>query len=271
MNAFCPPPPSCNPLSGPQTVVQVFTASGTYTPSPGLVTAVVECIGGGGSGGSVGPPPQAGMALAGGGGGSGGYSRKTLPVALVLGGVVVTVGAGGTGAISGVDTPGQPTTFGALCVANGGGAGDNNNAGTPGTSGLPPGWGDGGKGAPVGIGDVTFPGACGFAGILEFNAGTSPQALPGGMGGQIRGGTQTQNISPGSAIANVPGLPNTGAGGMGSVQNDLATTTPVWSGSDGGSGLCIVTEYCWSTASGAPCPPGGARVSGWWNPGQECW
>ena len=33
--------------TGPK--VQVFTANGTYTPSAGLVAAIIECVGGGGA------------------------------------------------------------------------------------------------------------------------------------------------------------------------------------------------------------------------------
>jgi hypothetical protein len=37
--------------TGPK--VQVFTSSGTYTPSAGLVAAIIECVGGGGGSGGV--------------------------------------------------------------------------------------------------------------------------------------------------------------------------------------------------------------------------
>lgn len=104
-------------------VTQVFTASGVYTPSTGMTSALVECIGGGGGGGNVGNANPSWILTAG-GGGSGGYSKRTVSAALVRGGVVVTVGAGGAG-----NNPGQPTSFGALCVANGGGIGGANDAG----------------------------------------------------------------------------------------------------------------------------------------------
>ena len=33
--------------------IQVFTASGTYTPSASMTTCVIECVGGGGGGGGT--------------------------------------------------------------------------------------------------------------------------------------------------------------------------------------------------------------------------
>jgi hypothetical protein len=262
----------CTASSGVSIFTQVFKASAPYTPSPGLISCVVECIGGGGAGGSAGPPPQADMILCGGGGGSGGYSRITLAASLVLGGVNVVIGDGGQAPLSGVVTNGQPTSFGALCIANGGMAGSPNNAGVP-AAGDVAGWGDGGRGAAAGIGDIAFPGAAGGSGILEFSASSAAQAVPGGMGGQVFGGNQTQNVAPGVAFSGAAGLPNTGAGGMGTVQNQLATTTPVWSGSNGGSGICIVTEYCWADAgdTGCECEPasGMARVA--WPAGHGGW
>src|SRR5580704_13026830 len=114
----------CTSGSGMRVVTQVFHASAPYSPSPGLVTAVVECVGGGGGGG---PCAESTVTIGGGGGaGSGGYSRVTLAAALVLGGVNVTIGAGGFGGNplpDGIANAGQPTTFGAMCVANGGGGG----------------------------------------------------------------------------------------------------------------------------------------------------
>ena len=51
--------------------VRVFTASGTYTPTAGTKSVIVEAQGGGGGGGGIGS--AAGGATAGNGGGGGGY------------------------------------------------------------------------------------------------------------------------------------------------------------------------------------------------------
>ena len=39
------------PNQGGVIAIKVFTASGTYTPSPNMTTCVIECQGGGGGGG----------------------------------------------------------------------------------------------------------------------------------------------------------------------------------------------------------------------------
>ena len=102
--------------------VQVFTASGTYTPSANLVGAIVECVGGGGGGG--GSPGAARQWHTAGGGGSGGYSRKYLTSTQIGASQTVTIGtAGGGGAGAANGSAGNATSFGALCIANGGAGG----------------------------------------------------------------------------------------------------------------------------------------------------
>lgn len=232
--------------------IQVFTTAGstlTYIPSPGLITAVVECIGGGGGGGSAGPTGTATEVFAGGGGGSGGYSRKVLNAALVLGGVNVTVGAGGASMAAG-----GATSFGALCVANGGGPGGSNNTGS-GQLGSP------GAGASAGVGDVVFVGSFGTMGMTQVNVPAGMwEAAPGGRGGEILGGATSFPVAPG-AIGGSAGVNPSGAGGSGAVVNQNMTSN-TYPGGSGASGICIVTEYC---SGDAGCPPGCAPVPsvGW--------
>src|SRR5580692_4703846 len=245
--------------SGIRVVTQTFLASAPYTPSPGLVSAVVECYGGGGGGGWAGPTPSAAWAIAGGGGGSGGYSRVTLAAALVRGGVNVTV----AGAVAG-SAAGQATSFGAMCVANGGLEGANNDFATGG--------GAGGAGAAVGVGDVVYPGMTGSNGSFEETPSTSTWfAIAGGIGGSIFGGATTVNVGPGIVTGSQNAIGNTGAGGGGGAVNQI-----VWasvppgdlvnghiSGGQGAAGMCVVTEYCWADAMDDGCgcgPSGGARV-----------
>lgn len=251
MNAPCPPNPACV-APGMSVVVKTFTVSGTYLPSPGLVTAVVECIGGGGGGGLA-LNYQPTNCIAGGGGGSGGYSRKTLAAPLVAGGVVVTVGAGGNGDFS-LGGNGGVTSFGALCVANGGyeGAPDNDvNV-----------FGNGGNGAQPGVGDVAMPGTSGDAGSLS---GPSTDAQQGGQGGAMWGGNNVANhTSVGQYLGGLDAWGGTGAGGNGAIINVVPAATITQAlGGYGGSGICIVTEYCWAGSEG-----GGARVGWGWS--DEC-
>jgi hypothetical protein len=244
----------CTSTGGMRLITQVFTANGTYIPSPGLVTAHVECFGGGGPGGQF--TGNATSARSGAAGGSGAYARKTLDASLVAGGVVVTIGAGGT--IAG-GTNGGSTSFGALCIATGGLPGNAYSYG-----------GQGGLLAGM-VGDVTFAGAAGGNGSSQVVT-TSQDFLSGAHGGVMWGGNYNgYNADVGQTTVGMPGDPNSGAGGGGGASNQA---TAACLGGDGGSGICIVTEYCWAdVVSGCqPCPPpscGGARIAIGWTPHGE--
>lgn len=248
----------CAPTTGIQVLAQVFTASGPYMPSPGLVSAVVECIGPGGGGGGV--TLASGYVYGGGGGGgSGGYSRKVLPATLVMGGVAVTIPPGGPPSVGiGNGTFAGQTTFGALCIAYGG---ENANAFAPGTAGSLGEFGRGAVGGPTNggpaVGDLALAGASGIYWATlhpQSSVPTTVWAQPG-LGGTIFGGNNVaepyglNGSGPGQA-----GEPNSGSGGMGAVSNNGNN----YPGGSGGSGVCIVTEYCWASASdGEDCmnPP----------------
>ena len=105
--------------TGPK--VRVFTASGTYTPSAGLVAAIIECIGGGGAGGGC-AATSAGQCAAAGGGGGGDYARAYVTAAQVGASQSVTVDAGGSAPTSGNNAGGNGGTssVGSLCSAGGG-------------------------------------------------------------------------------------------------------------------------------------------------------
>lgn len=111
--------------------VKVFTASGTYTPTEGTTSVIVEAQGGGGAGG--GTPVTAGgqtAISASGGSGSYGIGRYTTGFAS---GVPVTVGVGGTSTVAGAGGNGGTSSFGALLSAYGG-----NGAASGGVVGPPP-------------------------------------------------------------------------------------------------------------------------------------
>src|SRR5579859_3128384 len=75
--------------------VQVFTSTGTYTPTTGMKYCTIECLGGGGGGGGT-AASGATVNTGGGGGGAGSYSRKTVTAATVGGSQAVTIGAAGS-------------------------------------------------------------------------------------------------------------------------------------------------------------------------------
>jgi hypothetical protein len=73
--------------------VQVFSSSGTYTPTKGTKTIVAEIQGGGGGGGGVGTRPSSGTMSIGASGGAGGYGK--FMIGSLAASYVVTVGKGG--------------------------------------------------------------------------------------------------------------------------------------------------------------------------------
>src|SRR6476646_7224198 len=104
--------------TGMMTKIVPITASGSYVPSPGLVSAMLECVGGGGAGGGV--TGNSTFYASGGGGGSGGYSRRSVTAAQLGASQSITIGTGGTPVNNAPGGNGSATSVGSLCVANGG-------------------------------------------------------------------------------------------------------------------------------------------------------
>ena len=138
---------------------------------------------------------------------------------------------------------GSATSFGTLCVANGGGAGWAFDGGV-GTYLGSPNWGYAGIGAAAGTGNqIAFPGSAGGQGLGSFN-GVGGGSGIGGMGGVMWGGTPSGSsaVPSGSFTSGTPALANTGTGGGGAALAN-ATGTGWTAGGNGGSGLCVVTEF----------------------------
>jgi hypothetical protein len=166
--------------------VQKFTANGTYTPSAGLLYAIVECVGGGGGGG--GATGTAGNIFSGGGGGSGSYSRITLTVATIGASQGVVIGGGGNGGAAGSNNgaTGSDTTLGAtICVGKGG------SGGLFGSLAQVP---LGGAGGVSGTGDLTSAGSAGLPGF--YNALNLSIAFPSGGGGASVLAGQLKALTP---------------------------------------------------------------------------
>jgi len=241
----------CSQSRGTRVIIQSFGGAGgdfPYQPSPGLVTVVVETIGGGGGSGSV-SSDDAGWLLTAPGGGSGTYARSALDASLVLGGVIVHVGLGGLGGLVGPGTagPGEATTFGALVGAPGGGGGGNTLvAGGVATFGAI-GQGGAGPGGTIG-GKVVWHGSDGQVG-QNTHYSTNPPAhirIVGGRGGEMFGGASTVVCPYNSAVPGIAGDDHTGAGAAGAALNLFVGSA---AGASGGVGLCIATEYCWADAA----------------------
>jgi hypothetical protein len=218
-------------------VVQKFTLTGTYTPSPGMLSCIIECIGGGGGGGGV--AGVAGGQNGGGGGGGGAYSRKYATALQIGASQAVTVGAAGVGGAPGFANGGAGGTssVGTLCTAPGGGAGTGGN----GLSQM----GTYGVGGAVGTGDLTVPGGNGQFPL--FGSFTSPTLFVslgqgGNAGGGFGAGGNTAIASSGGANNGASGM-GYGGGGSGGNFNNFAGSNA--GGGGGTNGIVLITEYCY--------------------------
>lgn len=165
---------------------QIFTTSGTYTPTNSAKYAKVTVIGGGGGGGT-GLTSRGGM-----GGGGGGGAQANILLSTITTPVAVTIGSGGAAPGGGQGGSGGTSSFAAYLVATGG---------TGGLRGDGGGTGDGEGG--IGSGSVpnllAVRGSSGMwqssnAGSAPFNGGMSAFGFGGGgaglagVGGQYGGG-----------------------------------------------------------------------------------
>jgi hypothetical protein len=184
---------------------QIFTASGTYTPTSGMVYADVEVIGGGGGGGSS----------RSGAGGAGSYSKSLISAATMGASQTVTIGAAGAGAAAASTngSAGGNSSLGTLVTANGGGGGQY-------SSGF---YAEGGTGGTAGTGDIAIAGQAGG------NTGYYNALVTLGIGGSTPYGSGGQGTSTTSGVGS-----GYGAGGSGTV----AAT-----GANGTAGVVIITEY----------------------------
>ncbi len=226
-------------------VRQVFTSSGTYVPTVGMVQAYVECIGGG-SGGAGSISPALSNVSVGGGGGAGGYAASMLSAADIGASQTVTIGAGGTSSSGGMGNPGGNTTFGSLVT---GAAGYYSSYGSGATSsvgfGRPPPYGYSG----TGTGTLVIPGGFGEAGIAMTLVSGDGMGL-GGNGGKSFYGYTIQSNGVLSAPGSHDGTDandltaNWGSGGSGSVSvSSAGSQAAAATGGAGEAGIVIVTEY----------------------------
>jgi len=220
-------------LPGSVVGVQAFTAGGTYTPTAGTKSQIVELWGGGG-GGSGAVSGTTGTACAFGlGGGAGAYARRRYAIAAGGTGTVV-IGAGGaaganTGAIAGAGGASTFTDGTTLLTAPGGVAGPASGAAT---ANLFISIGAAGTAASTN-GDVNGRGDEGGRGLrLTANVAVSGRGGATSLGGA---GQEVFVNGPGNAAA-----ANTGSGGSGGLS--FNTGSPQTGGA-GADGLCVITEF----------------------------
>lgn len=210
--------------------LQVFTASGTYTPATGMAQCLVISTGGGGGGGGADSDGTARVAT--GGGGAGATAIELFSAATIGASQTVTIGAAGAaGANTGTSGGnGGDTTFGALHTA-GGGLGGTGLAGADNDNTV-----DGGAGGTATGGTLNISGGDGANGITIANlllAGIGGASFwgGGGRGGSAIGSTATDAGTAGVAY---------GSGGGGSTNlNDTGGIA----GLAGAGGVVIVLEF----------------------------
>lgn len=205
-------------------VPQVFTASGTYTPTTGTVYAEITCYGAGGGGGGV-ATTVSGL-TEGGGGGAGSKSIAIASAATIGGSQVVTIGTAGTAGTAGANNGGAggDTSVGAICVGKGGAGG----AGAAVNSG-----GLGGAGGVAGTGNVVA--GTGMSGNTGTGAGINT------VGAYTSGGGSTDIGGGGTApVANGAGNAASGPGGGGSGG---ATFTTTLAGGAGFRGQIYIKDF----------------------------
>ena len=176
--------------------IQVFTASGIYTPSSGMKACLVICQGGGG-----GAPAETGADAAVSGGGGGGCAIKLCSAALLGASQPVTVAIASSAA-------GNPSTFGGspdILHATGGGVGAS--TGNTTTVGLSAKGGLGGIGSG---GDINLRGGSGEPGtVFSTSNGRGGSGGDSFLGSGGRGGILTATVEQGE----VGGQYGGGAGG----------------------------------------------------------
>lgn len=213
--------------------VQTFTASGTYTPHPGMVTCLIECVGPGGGGGGVATTFNS-INSGGGGGGAGGYSRKLATAADIGASQTVTIGAAGAGGSAGNNAGGNggDTSVGTLCIAKGGSGG----------GGCPlAGSATGGAGGVAGTGDVAAPGMPGMG--MSSVSGNANWGVLTALGGSGPFGAAAASVLVGNGSkSNGPAALGYGAGGGGGVTSGDAIGSAA--GGAGSGGFVRITEFC---------------------------
>lgn len=211
-------------------ITQVFTASGTYTPTSGMKYCQVICVGGGGgSGGAVG---AVGASAASGAGGGGSSVIAIVTAATVGASQVVTIGAAGTAGAAGNNNGGGggASSLGAIIACNGGAGGA---AGASTTSTNMSQSGAGGGVTIVPSGQVAMAGGAGHSGMVA--GGAALTAVPG-FGGTSYFGAGGYGATAANSVGTAG--PNFGSGGGGS----FASTTNQ-AGAAGGQGIIYIIEY----------------------------
>ncbi|EHC2061756.1 TPA: phage tail protein [Escherichia coli] len=189
---------------------QVFTSSGTYTPTPGTKRIRVTITGGGGGGGGC-KAISNNETFFGAGGGAGGTVITTL--ILTKDSYPVTIGAGGAGGVSATNgLKGGDSSFGSVIAPGGKGGGksgvtntNGGNGGVPSTGGINIIGGNGGDGQSGNIGVSGEGGTShwGGGGRAGAGGGVSGKAYGSGGGGAYDAGYSGTSMTGGKGAAGI--------------------------------------------------------------------
>jgi hypothetical protein len=204
---------------------QVFTSTGTYTPSTGMLYCDIICIGGGAAGGGA-PATTGSQFSGGGGGGAGEYAQGIFSASTIGASQSITIGTGGTGNSGATGGNGGSTSVGSLISSNGGSGGVSAAA----TTAISISGGAGGTGGTGG--DFRTPGNIGGPGWGSVAGGSGNGGIGGN--GQYGSGGQFFVNAVGGAGAGY------GSGGGGSFNGASQSAR---AGGTGASGIVLVTEY----------------------------
>lgn len=217
--------------------VQQFTASGTYTPTAGTNSIIVEVVGGGG-GGSGSVTTAAGASSMGTGGGGGAYARVYLPSGITA--TAVTIGALGAAGAGGASPTaggaGGTSSFGTLISCPGGNAGATRVSSTALTGGAGAGYTAAPTFTSLPTGSVVLASLVGQAsGFCIYGSGTFGLGAAGGNSPLGQGGSNNAGNSVGGVATGY------GAGGGGACT--FAASTTGSAGAAGTAGVVNIYEY----------------------------
>lgn len=194
--------------------IQKFTTSGTYTPTNGMSTAIIEVQGAGGAGGGC-PATGPSTISIGVPGSAGAYAKGRYTAVEIGASQAITVGAGGSGVVGATGGGGGTSSFGSLINSPGGLGGVSVSPISPPYSTI----GAGPSPAPIGGNIYQVSGGSGDGSFMISNL----VGLPGIGGPSIMGGNEGY-----------------GSGGSGEA---LGISSAAVAGAGGGAGIVIIYEY----------------------------
>lgn len=221
--------------------IQVFTSSGTYTPTPGTKKIRAKVQGAGGGGGGAAASTSSGTLAAGHGGSAGTYGETGIIDATSISTVNVTVGIGGTSSPGANGIAGGQSAFGGYIVAPGGAAGISGASGTS-TFSLVPDYSSTSDCSGTNV-LINIPGEGGL-GQTSFATGTAGGTSATGTSKGGHGGSSFMGKGGGAVINNTIPVAGSGYGAGGAGGNTaFPNGTTAVAGSSGSNGIVIVEEY----------------------------